>query len=260
MTAKYELRSALTVESDGPIRIVTINRPEHLNAVNADLHWCLANVWRQLCDDRDAKVVILTGAGSTFCAGGDFDFLEQINTDASLLEANFEETGQLIREMLRFPMPIIAAVNGPAIGLGCSLAVMADVVLIADTAKLADPHVAIGVAAGDGGAALWPLLTNLLRTKEYLYTGERIGAALAVELGLATRVVPAGKLMDEARRAAERMAALPGPALRATKKAVNSHLIAAATGPMSAALAFEAHDMGTPEFGERLRAMRRHSA
>jgi enoyl-CoA hydratase len=255
VTPGYDLPPELTVEADGPVRVVTINRPDRLNAVNAGLHWSFANVWRQLCADREAKVVILTGAGRTFCAGGDFDYLERLRTDPVEQDASFEEVGQILREMLRFPLPVIAAVNGPAIGLGCSLAIMADIVLIADTAQLADPHVAIGLVAGDGGAAMWPLLTNLLRTREYLYTGDRIGPELAVELGLATRVVPAGELQAEARRLADRLAALPAGALRATKRVINAHLSLAAAGPIQAGVAAEAVTMNSPEWAEKLNAL-----
>ncbi len=119
--------------------------------------------------------------------------------------------------MVRFPWPIVAAVNGPAVGLGCSLAGLSDVVLIEESAYLADPHVSVGLVAGDGGVLTWPLLTSLLRAKEYLLTGDRIPAAKAVEFGLANRVLPDGASKEEAIVLAKRMATQPHAALKATE-------------------------------------------
>ena len=158
-------------------------------------------------------------------------------------DESLREGAQIIDEMLRFPLPVIAAVNGPAVGLGCSIATLCDITLVADTAYLADPHVPVGLVAGDGGAAFWPLLTPILRSREYLFTGDRIPAATAVELGLATRVVPATDLMEEALRLAGRLARQPREALEGTKRVVNMHLAGALGGAVPAGFAAEAgHD------------------
>ena len=251
----YDLPPEMTVACEGPIRWVTINRPDKLNSVNASLHWSLANIWRQLRADQEARIVILTGAGKTFCAGGDFDWLLELNADAEKQEVNLDEGSQILNEMIRFPLPVIAAVNGAAVGLGCSVAIMCDIVLIADTAHLADPHVSVGLVAGDGGAAMWPLLTHLLRAKEYLYTGARIPPDEAVALGLATRVVPADDLLDEARKLAARLAAQPGRALRDTKRTLNAHLARAATGAIQAGFAAEAISLGSVAHAESVRKL-----
>ena len=252
----YELPGELAVEGDGPVRTVVISRPAELNAVNQPLHWALANVWRQLAADRAAKVVILTGAGRTFCAGGDFDWITTFLDDPVARDESIREGAQIIEEMLRFPLPVIAAVNGAAVGLGCSLAVLCDIVLISETAYLADPHVTVGLVAGDGGAAFWPLLTPILRSREYLYTGDRIPAARAVELGLATRAVAPGDLLPEARRLAERLAGQPAEALQATKRVLNMHLSQALSGALQAGFAAEASTMRSAEHRERLLALR----
>src|SRR6201986_376056 len=134
----------LTVESDGPVRIVTLNRPEAFNAFSHDLHNALASVWQQLSGDWDARAVVLTGAGRAFSAGGDVPgFLESLETPG-LRRSGFREAGPLVTEMLRFPLPVIAAVNGPAVGLGASVAVMCAIVYMAATAFLADPPGAMG--------------------------------------------------------------------------------------------------------------------
>lgn len=254
---KYDLPKELIVECDGPVRTVVINRPDDLNAVNKDLHWALANVWRQLAADRDAAVVVLTGAGRAFSAGGDLDWITSFLDDPVGRDESLREGAEIIEEMLRFPLPVIAAVNGPAVGLGCSMAVLCDVVLMSEKSYLADPHVAVGLVAGDGGAAFWPLLTPILRSREYLYTGDRIFAAKAVELGLATRTTPPEELLTSARDLADRFAAQPAEALRSTKRVVNMYLSQALSGPLQAGFAAEAATMQTAEHHERLRALGR---
>jgi enoyl-CoA hydratase len=257
--SEYDLPAELAVEIDGPVRVVTFGRPDELNAVNRGLHWGLANVWRQLAADAAAKVVIVTGAGRAFSAGGDLDWITSFLDDPVARDESLREGAQIIEEMLRFPLPVIAAVNGAAVGLGCSLAVLSDIVLISEKAFLADPHVSVGLVAGDGGAAFWPLLTPILRSREYLYTGDRIPAATAVELGLASRVVPPGELLAEARRLAERLAAQPAEALRGTKRVVNLYLSGALSGAVQAGFAAERVTMLSAEHRERLLALRRSS-
>jgi len=252
----YDLPDELAVEADGAVRIVTLNRPGELNAVNARLHWALANVWRQLAADDEAKVVILTGAGQAFSAGGDLDWITSFLDDPVARDDSLREGAQIVEELLRCPLPVIAAVNGPAVGLGCSIAVLCDVTLIADTAYLADPHVAVGLVAGDGGAAFWPLLTPILRSREYLFTGDRIPADVAVELGLATRVIAADRLIGEASRLAARLAAQPVEALRGTKRVVNMHLSSVVGGALQEGLSAERVSMLTDEHRQRLLAFR----
>jgi enoyl-CoA hydratase len=256
LTMDYDLPPELLVEVDGAVRTLVINRPDELNAANAPLHRALSEVWRQLAADADARVVILTGAGRTFCAGGDFDWLSSFLTDGSARDESIRQGTQIIEEMLRFPLPVIAAVNGAAVGLGCSIALLCDIVLISERAHLADPHVPVGLVAGDGGAAFWPLLTPLMRSREYLFTGDRISAATAVELGLATRTVAADALMDEALRLARRIAEQPPLAVRGTKQVLNMHLSRALAGAVQAGFALEEETFRSEEHRQRLLALR----
>ncbi|TDV49908.1 enoyl-CoA hydratase/isomerase family protein [Actinophytocola oryzae] len=255
----YDLPDELAVECVGPVRTVVVNRPAELNAVNRPLHRALAEVWRQLAADRAARVVVLTGAGRTFCAGGDLDWITSFLDDPVARDESLREGAQIIEELLRFPLPVIAAVNGAAVGLGCSLAVLCDIVLMADTAHLADPHVSVGLVAGDGGAAFWPLLTPILRSREYLFTGDRIPAATAVELGLASRTTAPAALLPEARSLAERLAAQPTEALRGTKRVANMYLSQALAGAVQAGFAAEAVTMRSAEHRDRLTALRRRA-
>jgi enoyl-CoA hydratase len=199
--------------------------------------------------------VILTGAGRAFSAGGDLDWIMTFPDDPAARDDSLREGAQIIEEMLRFPLPVIAAVNGAAVGLGASIAVLSDIVLISDRAFLADPHVSVGLVAGDGGAAFWPLLTPILRSREYLYTGDRIPAALAVELGLASRVVPGAELMGAARALAARLAGQPAAALRGTKRVANMYLSQALAGAVQAGFAAERETMLSPEHRARLLAV-----
>ena len=254
----YELPDEIRVEMDGPIRTVVLNRPEALNAANAGLHRGLANVWRQLSADQEARVVILTGAGRSFSAGGDLDWISTFLDDPAARYESLREGAQIIEEMLRFPLPVIAAVNGAAVGLGCSVAVLCDIVLMSQDAYLADPHIAAGLVAGDGGAAFWPLLTPILRSREFLFTGDRIPAATAVEIGLASRTCAPEELMGEARALAARLAELPGPALHGTKRVLNMHL-QALSAYVQAGLAAEEVSMRSAEHRGRLSRLRRKS-
>lgn len=251
-----ELGDELKVVADGPVRTVVIDRPDALNAMSPKLHWGLANVWRMLSADTEARVVILTGAGRAFSAGGDLDWITTFLDDSAARYESLREGAQIIEEMLRFPLPVIAAVNGPAVGLGCSIALLCDIVLMSERAYLADPHVAVGLVAGDGGAAFWPLLTPIMRTREYLFTGDRIPAATAVELGLATRTTAPDDLMSEARRLADRMARQPAAALQGTKRIVNMYLSQALAHAIPAGFAAEAVTMVSEEHRRRLLALR----
>jgi enoyl-CoA hydratase len=254
---RYDLPAELKVEIDGPVRTVVLNRPEALNAINESLHNALGDVWGQLAADPGARVVILTGAGRAFSAGGDLDWITSFLDDPEAGDESLRGGARIVAELLAFPLPVIAAVNGPAVGLGCTLVALSDIVLISQTAHLADPHVSVGLVAGDGGAALWPLITPILRSKEYLYTGDRIPAATAVELGLATRVVPGDSLPAEARRCAERLAAQPTEALRGTKRVVNTVLTQVLGDAVEVGFEAEGATMRSAEHRERILALRR---
>lgn len=245
---RYDLPAELRIDGDGAVRVLTFNRPDRFNAVNGRLHRALADVWEQIARDRDARVVILTGAGKAFSAGGDLGFLKQTSEDPVFRFENMREARRIVTEMVSFPLPVISAVNGPAVGLGCSVALLGDIVLMAEESYFADPHVSIGLVAADGGALCWPLLTSMLRAKEYLFTGDRIHANQARELGLANRVVAKEQLLDEAHALASRLAEQPQHALRDTKRALNLHLQAAVRNVMDFAFAAESETFASDDF------------
>lgn len=235
----YELPDELTVTSEGPIRIVTINRPEARNAVNKALHTGLARVWDQLADDTDARAVVITGKGKAFCAGGDMEWFLELNESGVERRRLLREAKMIARNQVACPLPIVAAVNGPAVGLGCSVALMCDYVVMADRALLADPHVAVGLVAGDGGAATWHLFTSMLIAKQYVLLGDPIRADAALRYGLCNEVVPSEEVVDRAMAMAQRFADLPPLALRDTKRALNMHFDRVIDGVMDYALKAE---------------------
>jgi enoyl-CoA hydratase len=190
---------------------------------------------------------VITGAGRAFSAGGDFEHMMSLWNDREQRGVEIEGARRLLTEMLDFPLPVVAAVNGPAVGLGCNVAVCSDVVLIAQSAFMQDPHVGVGLTAADGGAPTWPLLMGMLRAKEYLLTSERIPAELAVSIGLASRVVPDGEVLDAAILVAEKLAGQPPQALQSTKRALNMHLKRTVAGVLEFALASEFQSFDTPE-------------
>ncbi|MCU1656475.1 MAG: echA8 29 [Pseudonocardiales bacterium] len=252
----YDLPPELTVTGDGYIRTVTLNRPDKLNAIDGGLHKGLATVWSQLRDDPDAHVVVLTGAGRAFSVGGDIDWFSDIAADDMARYTIMDDARRIVTEMIAFNRPVIAAINGPAIGLGCSLAVMSDIVLMSTSAFMADPHAAVGLVAADGGTLAWPLLTSLLHAKEYLFTGDRIPAETAVQLGLANHVVEPDDLLTRAYALAERLANMPQRALRDTKRAVNLHLSRAVAGVIDFAFAAESETMALRAFVSKDEARR----
>ena len=243
----YSLSGVIRVEADGPVRIVRLNRPDQLNAVNDELHQALARLFPQLSADRDARVAVITGEGRAFSAGGDFDLLHRMANDRVLRRDVIAEGRELVLNMIRCRVPVVAAVNGPAVGLGCSVIALSDVVYMAESAYLADPHVTVGLVAADGGPLTWPLHTSLLLAKEYAFTGDRITAARAAEIGLANHVCPDGEVLSAALKAAHKIAALPRQAVEATKRVLNLHLERAVLATIDFAMASETESFDTPD-------------
>ena len=173
----YDMPDEIDVKADGGLRIITLNRPDELNAVNDALHVGLAKIWAALNEDADARAAVITGAGRAFSAGGDFNYLDELRNDEALRQKTIKHGRELVIGMVRCRIPVVAAVNGPAVGLGCSLAALSDIVYMAETAFFADPHVQIGLVAADGGPLVWPSQISLLQAKEFALTGVRIKAA-----------------------------------------------------------------------------------
>ncbi len=242
----YDMPDEVDVRAEGPIRIVTLNRPDALNAVNDPLHIGLARLWTRMSRDPEARVAVLTGAGRAFSAGGDFAYLQELMGDEDLRTKTIADGREIVLGMARCRIPVIAAVNGPAVGLGCSLVALSDIVYIAEDAYLADPHVQVGLVAADGGPLTWPLHTSLLLAKEYAITGARIPAQRAAEMGLANHVV--ADPVAEAMACAERILALPQLAVESTKRILNMQLEKTVLTTLDYALTAESLTMQSADF------------
>ena len=242
--ADYDRFGTLDVQIKDAIAIVTLNRPDALNAVDHQMHLEIEEVLDDVTEDSGVSAVVLTGAGRAFSAGGDIRAMKE---RADNLEAqreyvtNFIMQGpwKLVRNFLEVRQPVIAAVNGDAIGLGATLALISDMIIISEDARIGDPHVRVGIVAGDGGAAIWPLLTSLCKAKELLMTGDLITASEAERLGLVNRVVPADQVLASALELAHRLASGPTLAIRWTKLALNKRLRSEVNMVLEASLATE---------------------
>lgn len=235
--SRYE---RFTFEREGDVLIVRFNRPEKLNAVDQKMHDEIHTIFYDLQFHDPCKVVVLSGEGRGFCAGGDVAAMDSptgsgINRDWSLVNMD----PPVLSQLLALDKPIISMVNGPAFGFGMNLALYCDIVVAAEDAKIADTHVVIGLVCGDGAAALWPLLIGPQKTKELLLLGEVVTGKHAAELGLATYAVPLEELREFTMKLAHRLAAMPAFAARATKQAVNRHIRHAMEHVQDAAFAWE---------------------
>ena len=231
---------------------LTFNRPEQLNATNHALHQGLAGLFPQIDADDDARAVVLTGNGTAFSAGGDFTYLDELSRDAGYREETLAHGRQIVTGMVRCRVPVVAAVNGPAVGLGCSLVALSDVVFMAESTHLADPHVLMGLVAADGGPVTWPLMISLQLAKEYALTGDRIPAKRAAEIGLVNHVCPDDEVLARAMDCARKIAALPRRAVEDTKRILNMHLERAVLATLDFAMTAEDRSFTSPELRANL--------
>jgi len=233
------------------VLFVTLNRPDVMNATNARLHWELTQIWKTVDDDEKAKVVLVTGAGKAFSAGGDLEMIENMAGNAGAVAQAMREAGDIVYNMINLDKPIVSAINGIAVGAGLAVALMADVSIMSESARITDGHLRLGVGAGDHAAIIWPLLCGMAKAKYYLLTAEFIDGKEAERIGLVSLCAPADKLMDKAWEVADKLAAGPQQAQRWTKRALNNWLRVA--GPIfDASLAFEMLNFLGPDVREGL--------
>ncbi|MEN9505986.1 MAG: hypothetical protein RI958_1912 [Actinomycetota bacterium] len=214
---------AITLEQRGQVLVVTIDHPTSpMNAVDELLHRELAELFSDLKRRADARAIVITGGSKrAFSAGGDFDWFPRLR-GADVLDALRREAKQLVWDLLDIEVPIVCALNGSAAGLGATIALLCDVIVMSERAVIVDPHVDVGLVAGDGGTVVWPLLLGPLAAKRHLLLGEPLDAAEALRLGVASEVCPPDQVEQRALAWAERIAARAPLAVRGTKVAVNS--------------------------------------
>ncbi|WP_205042241.1 enoyl-CoA hydratase-related protein [Rhodoligotrophos defluvii] len=240
----------------GNILRVTLNRPDKLNAINGEMHRELSRLFFDLALDDRSDVIVLTGAGKAFSAGGDIDHLERCRADPALFDVALREAKLLVSGLLDCDKPVICRMNGDAVGLGATIALLCDIVIAADHARIGDPHVRVGLVAADGGAVIWPYLIGYARAKQYLLTGDLIGAPEACGIGLINFAVPEAELDTKVDEWARRLAGGATLATRWTKATINVGLKQIAGGIMDAGLAYEGLSQRTEDHGEAIAAMR----
>lgn len=235
---------------------VTMNRPDVLNAFGKVMHAEFVDALRFAGSDDESDVIVLTGAGRAFSAGGDLDRMLEIIDDPREFDVEAADAKRLVFALLDIEKPVIARVNGHAVGLGATIALFCDVVFAADTAKIGDPHVSIGLVAGDGGAIIWPQLIGFARAKEYLLTGELLLAPEAARIGLINHAVPADELDAGVDAFCAKLLGGATEAIRWTKVTANLELKRLAHAAMDAGIAYEAVSVRTEEHRKRVTDLR----
>jgi len=252
----YDSYKTILAERRGRILTLTLNRPEQLNATNAELHSELARIFVDARHDDEADIIVLTGAGRAFCAGGDIDWMQESIDRPQMFEATAREAKEIVYSQLDLDKPLICRMNGHATGLGASLALLCDIIIAADHAKIGDPHVSVGLVAGDGGALIWPQLVGYARAKRYLFTGDLMTAAEAERIGLVSEVVPPAALDAKVYGLAERLAAGPLKAMKWTKVVSNLPLKALFHAHFDAGIAYECMSNLSSDHQEAVSAFR----
>ena len=205
------------------VLLITINRPEVMNATNARLHWELTQIWGVINDDAKVRVAVVTGAGDrAFSAGGDLGWISEMTGNSEKVASTMKEAGDIVFNMLACDKPIISAINGVAVGAGLAVALMADISIMAEEAKITDGHVKLGVSAGDHSIINWPLLCGMAKAKYYLMTAEFVDGREAERIGLVSLCVPRAQLLDKALATADRLATGSQQAIRLTKRSLNN--------------------------------------
>lgn len=245
----------LALSRENGLLTITLNRPEALNAVNLRMHEELAEVFQFAAADAASDVVLLTGAGRAFSAGGDLDHVAHNAANPHLFDNEVRLAKRIVFAVLDLDKPLVCRLNGHAVGLGATLALFSDVIFAADTAKIGDPHVAIGLVAGDGGAVIWPQRIGLGRAKEYLLTGELLTATKAAEIGLINHCLPASELDAAVTAFCDKLLNGSRNAIRWTKVLLNLELKRVATAVMDAGIAYEAVAQRSPDHREGIQAL-----
>ena len=256
MDDRYAPFDRLGIERrDDGVLLITLDDPRRLNATDAATHAQLSRIFRVIDDDRSVRAVVVTGAGTAFSAGGDLDWIAEQVGDYRQTMRVMREAGDIVRTMIDCDTPIVSAINGVAVGAGLAVALMADISVIDEKARLTDGHLRLGVGAGDHAVAIWPLLCGMAKAKYYLLTSDFLDGREAERIGLVSRAVPAADVLPTALSIAERLAAGPIDATRLTKRALN-HWLRQALPSFEASLAYEMLNFLGPDASEGLAALR----
>lgn len=250
----YDSYEDITVSQEGAVLTITLNNPDELNSFTAGMHTSMSRIWDEINDDDSVHVAVLTGAGRAFSAGGNVVNMQRKIDDTKLWDMGMPEARRIVYRMLECEKPVIARLNGHAVGLGATVALLCDIIIAADHAKIGDPHVKAGLVAGDGGAVIWPQLVGYARAKEYLLTGDLMSAAEAERIGLINHCVPAEELDDKVYDLANRLAVGATKSINWTKRTVNIPLRQLAHSMMDLSISLETQSNSTADHQEAVSA------
>lgn len=251
----YSRYQTLLIEKDDEgVAVVTLNRPEKRNAVSMQMHKELEDIFADLTNDDEVRSIVLTGAGSAFCAGGDVEGMDTGEFKPAGARVPFHMVRHLIANLLEVEQPIVAAVNGDGAGLGATIPLFCDIIVMAEDARLADTHVRMGLVAGDGGVVIWPWLVGMARAKEYLLTGQWIDGKEAERIGLVNYAVPQAEVLPRAMEIARRLALGAPMAIRWTKYSMNKILRDHVNLALDSSMFLEAITMGSEDLKEAAQA------
>ncbi len=252
----YEGYEGLKISRGGAILTIQLSNPWARNAVNATMHDEIGRVFKETATDRETRVIVLTGdpEGGAFCAGGDLKWIETVGGKGERYDTVMREGIDALMGIVNTPQPVIAMVNGHAMGLGATLALYCDLAYVSTKARIADPHVSIGVVAGDGGAAIWPLLIGPNRAKEFLMTGDALTGEEAANIGLVNHAVSPEELEEKTYAMANKLCTGARLAIELTKRSVNIFLQNMTASTVTASLAMEGLTFATADHREAVRA------
>jgi enoyl-CoA hydratase len=231
--------SRFTFAREGRVLTATITGANPVNGVDGPMHDELARVFTDLQHDEGSDLIVLTGAGRAFCAGGDFAWFDEQIADPKKFRDIGWDAKRIVTSLLDIEKPVICRLNGAAAGLGATIALLCDIIIADENAVIGDPHVKVGLVAGDGGAVIWPQLIGYARAKEFLLTGDLLKAPKAAEIGLINYAVPTAELDAKVAEMASKLLASPRWAVRWTKTVTNAPLKALVSQMMDTSIAYE---------------------
>jgi enoyl-CoA hydratase len=247
--------STLTIARRGSVAEITLTRPELLNRFDDPLHQEFTAALRSLRSERDLRAIVLASTGKVFSAGGDFELMKACNAELATAVRVTDDGRRLLMTLLDVPQPVVVAMQGPAIGVGATIVLACDAIVAARTAQISDPHVSIGLVAGDGGCLVWPQAAGMLRAKRHLLTGDALSAEDAFSMGLITDLVDTSEeVLPTARALADRIAQLPPIAVQGTKRALNRVLQQRAGEVLDLSFALEIQSLRSDDLLEAIAA------
>lgn len=249
--SRYEHYTFLKTEVRDSIAFVTIDNPAKMNACSHEDHGEFATILRDVAQDDEVKAVVLTGAGRAFSVGATYEYMKQLTEDRAALEELQVQVRELVRSHIDLEKPVVSAINGVATGSGLMLALLSDYSIVEENVKMADGHIKAALAAGDGGALIWPMAVGITRAKRYLMTGDWIDATEAERIGLVTELVPAGTSLERATEVAIEFTKMPQQAVQFTKRALNQWLSIGSTIGFELSAALEVQTFGM--YGDQVR-------